>query len=350
MLKSAAVIIFLGLSAVTMANAKTIVAHRGASAYLPEHTLEAKALAYAMGVDYLEQDLAMTKDDHLVVVHDHFLDRVSDVAAKFPDRARKDGRYYVIDFTLAEIKSLNFTEGFEIKDGKMVAGYKGRFPLMQSAFKIHTLEEEIEFIQGLNKNKRKNVGIYVETKAPWFHKQEGKDISKATLEVLKKYGYTTKDSNCIFQTFDYPDLKYVKTQLMPQMGMDLRTVILITTNPTETYELKDGKWESFDYKYLIDPANMAEIAQYADGMGPDYNLLFDVEKSSKGHIVVNDFVRNAHNNGMIVHPYTIRKDRLPDYVVNVDELYDAVLYKADADGVFTDFPDLGVKFLESKEK
>ena len=88
----------------------------------------------------------MTKDDHLVVVHDHFLDRVSDVAAKFPDRARKDGRYYVIDFTLAEIKSLNFTEGFEIKDGKMVAGYKGRFPLMQSAFKIHTLEEEIEFI------------------------------------------------------------------------------------------------------------------------------------------------------------------------------------------------------------
>lgn len=113
---------------------------------------------------------------------------------------------------------------------------------MQSTFKIHTLEEEIEFIQGLNKTMGRNVGIYVETKAPWFHKQEGKDISKATLEVLKKYGYTTKDSNCIFQTFDYPDLKYVKTQLMPQMGIDLRTVILITTNPTETYELKDGKW------------------------------------------------------------------------------------------------------------
>lgn len=58
-----------------MANTKTIIAHRGASAYLPEHTLEAKALAYAMGVDFLEQDLAMTKDDHLVVIHDHFLDR-----------------------------------------------------------------------------------------------------------------------------------------------------------------------------------------------------------------------------------------------------------------------------------
>ena len=186
MLKSTTAFIFLGICAASFANAKTIVAHRGASAYLPEHTLEAKALAYAMGADYLEQDLAMTKDDHLVVVHDHFLDRVSDVATKFPGRSRQDGRYYVIDFTLDEIKSLNFTEGFEIKDGKMVAGYKGRFPLMQSTFKIHTLEEEIEFIQGLNKTMGINVGIYVETKAPWFHKQEGKDISKATLDVLKK--------------------------------------------------------------------------------------------------------------------------------------------------------------------
>ena len=178
---------------------KVIVAHRGASAYLPEHTLESKALAYTMGVKYIEQDLAMTKDDRLVVVHDHFLDRVTDVADKFPNRARKDGRYYVIDFTLDEIKTLNFTEGFEIKDGKRVQGYPNRFPMFTSVFKIHTLEEEIEFIQGLNKTMGRDIGLYVETKAPWFHKQEGKDISKATLEVLKKYGYTTKDSNVIFQ-------------------------------------------------------------------------------------------------------------------------------------------------------
>ncbi|NYM94214.1 glycerophosphodiester phosphodiesterase, partial [Salmonella enterica subsp. enterica serovar Typhimurium] len=85
---------------------KVVIAHRGASGYLPEHTLPAKAMAYAQGADYLEQDLVMTKDDHLVVLHDHYLDRVTDVADRFPDRARKDGRYYAIDFTLDEIKSL----------------------------------------------------------------------------------------------------------------------------------------------------------------------------------------------------------------------------------------------------
>lgn len=75
-------------------------------------------MAYAQGADYLEQDLVMTKDDHLVVLHDHYLDRVTDVADRFPDRARKDGRYYAIDFTLDEIKSLKFTEGFDIENGK----------------------------------------------------------------------------------------------------------------------------------------------------------------------------------------------------------------------------------------
>jgi cytochrome c biogenesis factor len=83
---------------------KIVIAHRGASGYLPEHTLPAKAMAYAQGADYLEQDLVMTKDDQLVVLHDHYLDRVTDVAERFPQRARKDGRFYAIDFTLAEIR------------------------------------------------------------------------------------------------------------------------------------------------------------------------------------------------------------------------------------------------------
>lgn len=107
-------------SALTKPSAnKVVIAHRGASGYLPEHSLPAKAMAYAQGADYLEQDLVMTKDNELVVLHDHYLDRVTDVADRFPDRARKDGRYYAIDFTLPEIKSLKFTEGFDIdKNGK----------------------------------------------------------------------------------------------------------------------------------------------------------------------------------------------------------------------------------------
>ncbi len=91
----------------------------------------------------------MTKDDRLVVLHDHYLDRVTDdVAQRFPQRARKDGRFYAIDFTLDEIKSLKFTEGFEPKNGKNVQTYPGRFPMGKSDFRIHTFEEEIEFVRG----------------------------------------------------------------------------------------------------------------------------------------------------------------------------------------------------------
>ncbi|SPW21163.1 Glycerophosphoryl diester phosphodiesterase precursor [Cronobacter sakazakii] len=91
-------------------------------------------MAYAQGADYLEQDLVMTKDDQLVVLHDHYLDRVTDVAERFPDRARKDGRYYAIDFTLAEIKSLKFSEGFELENGKKGADIPRPLPDGQIRF------------------------------------------------------------------------------------------------------------------------------------------------------------------------------------------------------------------------
>lgn len=232
------VLIFLGLN--LFASDKLIIAHRGASAYLPEHTLESKVLAFAQGVPYIEQDVVLSKDDRLVVIHDLYLDKTSDVAQKFPDRKRKDGHYYVIDFTLDELKSLKMSEGFK-GENDSVNAYPKRFPTKKADFTINTLEEEIELIQGLNKTLNKNVGIYVETKRPWFHKQEGKDISKLTLEVLKKYGYTDKDSKVYFQSFDYPDLVRVKKELLPQMGMDIKLVGLIGLNEwEETFEFKNA--------------------------------------------------------------------------------------------------------------
>lgn len=91
----------------------------------------------------------------------------------------------MIDFTWPELQTLEMTENFTTKDGKQVAVYPNRFPLWKSDFKLHTFEEEIEFIQGLEKSTGKKIGIYPEIKAPWFHHQNGKDIAKATLEVLK---------------------------------------------------------------------------------------------------------------------------------------------------------------------
>ena len=84
----------------------TVIAHRGASGYLPEHTLEGVAMAHAMGADYIEQDVVLTRDDQLIVLHDLYLNAVTDVAATFPDRKREDGKHYAIDFTLEEIKTL----------------------------------------------------------------------------------------------------------------------------------------------------------------------------------------------------------------------------------------------------
>ncbi|WP_422536576.1 glycerophosphodiester phosphodiesterase [Bartonella apis] len=343
-------LVLMGATFSTTANAddKVVIAHRGASGYLPEHTLPAKAMAFAQGADYLEQDLVMTKDDQLVVLHDHYLDRVTDVADRFPDRARKDGRYYAIDFTLAEIKSLKFSEGFTVENGKKVQTFPGRFPMGKSDFRVHTFEEEIEFIQGLNHSTGKNIGLYPEIKAPWFHHQEGKDIATRVLEVLKKYGYTKKTDKIYLQCFDANELKRIRNELEPKMGMDLKLVQLIAyTKWNETEEQQpDGKWVNYSYDWMLEPGAMEKIAQYADGIGPDYHMLI-ADSSTKGHIIINGMVKEAHEHHLEVHPFTVRADQLPPYAKDVNELYDALYRQADVDGLFTDFPDKAVSYLHS---
>ncbi|MEL4889081.1 glycerophosphodiester phosphodiesterase [Pectobacterium betavasculorum] len=326
---------------------KIVIAHRGASGYLPEHTLPAKAMAYAQGVDYLEQDLVLTKDNALIVLHDHYLDRVTDVAERFPQRARKDGRFYAIDFTLKEIKSLKFTEGFDIKDGKLVQSYPNRFPMWKSDFRIHTFQEEIEFIQGMNHSTGKNIGLYPEIKAPWFHHQEGKDIARETLAVLKQYGYTEKNDRVFLQSFDVAELKRIKTELQPQMKMDLNLIQLIAyTDWHETYEKQaNGTWVNYNYDWMQQPGAMKQIATYADGIGPDYHML--VQKgSTPDNITFTNMVKEAHQHKLQVHPFTARADRLPTYAKDIDQLYDILYYQAGVDGLFTDFPDKAVDFLK----
>ena len=343
-------LVLMGATFSTTAKAddKVVIAHRGASGYLPEHTLPAKAMAFAQGADYLEQDLVMTKDDQLVVLHDHYLDRVTDVADRFPDRARKDGRYYAIDFTLAEIKSLKFSEGFTVENGKKVQTFPGRFPMGKSDFRVHTFEEEIEFIQGLNHSTGKNIGLYPEIKAPWFHHQEGKDIATRVLEVLKKYGYTKKTDKIYLQCFDANELKRIRNELEPKMGVDLKLVQLIAyTKWNETEEQQpDGKWVNYSYDWMLEPGAMEKIAQYADGIGPDYHMLI-ADSSTNGHIIINGMAKEAHEHQLEVHPFTVRADQLPPYAKDVNELYDALYRQADVDGLFTDFPDKAVSYLHS---
>ena len=341
---------FLALALIganTLAADKLIIAHRGASGYLPEHTLESKALAFGQGADYLEQDLVMTKDNHLVVIHDHFLDGLTDVAHKFPGRARADGKYYVPDFTLAEIRSLQMTENFKTENGKQVPVYPDRFPLWQGSFKIHTFEEELQFVRGLEKSSGKRIGIYPEIKAPWLHHQEGKDIARATLAMLKKYGYTQKSDPVYLQTFDFNELKRIKTELLPQMGMNVKLVQLVAYSDWgETQARQNGRWVNYDYDWMFKPGAMKEIARYADGVGPAWYMLLDEKQSRPGHIVATPMAADIQTTQLQLHPYTVRRETLPPYVRNIDEMYAALFEQAKADGIFTDFPDTLAQYLK----
>ncbi len=328
---------------------KVVIAHRGASGYLPEHSMASKAMAYAMKVDYIEQDLVMTKDDHLVVLHDHYLDRVTNVADKFPNRSRKDGRYYAIDFTLAEIQTLDMTEGFSLNEGIIAANYPDRFPIWSSKFKVHTFADEIELIQGLNKSTGQNVGLYPEIKSPAFHLQNGKDISKAVIHELKKYGYTNHDSKVFVQSFDANELQRIKQELMPQLDVNLRLVQLIAmTSWNETVTYKDGEAVPYSYDWMLKPQNMKKIAQYADGIGPWKPML--VTESENGNFAQsNGLTEAAQKAGLLVHPYTFRADegKVPKYAKDFQTLLRFFYFDIGVDGVFTDFPDKAVDVLSS---
>jgi glycerophosphoryl diester phosphodiesterase len=328
---------------------KVVIAHRGASGYLPEHSLPAKAVAHAMGADYIEQDLVMTRDDQIVVLHDLYLDRVTDVAAVYPERKRADGHYYVIDFDLAEIKRLRLTEGVKRAAGKAVAIYPRRFPPWRSVFRVSTLEEEIELIQGMNHSTGKTVGIYSEIKAPWFQRQEGKDISVAALKLLKQYGYTKRDDRIYLQCFDPHELRRLRTELLPTMEMDLKLVQLIgETRWRLTMVSQDGKMVPYDYDWMKRPQAMAAIARYADGIGPWMHMLVNPD-SRPGHPQISGLATAAHAAGLEVHPYTFRLDRgrIPSYASDFEDLLDIFFFQVGVDGIFTDYPDRAVQFLKA---
>jgi len=315
---------------------KVVVAHRGASGYLPEHTLPAAAMAYAMGADFQEQDVVMTRDDQLIVWHDLTLDRNTDVRHQFPGRARDDGRHYVIDFTLEELRQLRVTEGYRLNDaGAEEMIYPQRFPLWQSTFTIHTFAEQLQLIQGLNRSTGRDVGIYPELKSPAFHHEHGKDIGMAVLSELKRFGYTSKDSNVFVQTFEFDELKRVKEEVQPALDIELKLVQLM------------GDDES--YSWMLAPGGMRELAQYADGIGPEKGMIISYE-STPNNLQISSLVRDAHQAGLKVHPYTFRADdgQVPGYAEDFEHLLEIFLFEANVDGLFTDFPDKAVDYLSER--
>ena len=300
-----------------------VIAHRGASGYLPEHTLPAVTLAYAMGADYIEQDLVLSKDLVPVVLHDIHLDTVSDVASKFPARHRDDGRYYALDFTLAEWRTLSIHERREL-DGQQVYSqrYQGQTP-----FRIATFAEELELIANLNRQTNRQVGIYPEIKSPQWHRDQGVDISKIVVQMLREHQLDDPNKPIYLQCFDFAEIKRLRTEL----GAKVKLVQLIG----------DNSWNEAptDYQALLSPQGLAELANYVQGIGPWLPQVYDF---TEGRAL--ELVAQAHALNLQVHPYTFRQDALPPGTSS-KQLLDLLFKQLKVDGIFTDFTDTVVTYL-----
>ncbi|WP_306249689.1 glycerophosphodiester phosphodiesterase family protein [Parvularcula sp. IMCC14364] len=279
-----------------------IIAHRGASGYRPEHTLESYKLAIEMGADYIEPDLVFTKDGALIARHDIYLSGTTDVADRpeFADRKKTvNGRadWFSEDFTLEEIKTLRARQAFP-----------GRSKDFDDQFSIPTLEEVIDLAKAESVRAGRVIGLYPETKAPGYFKQRGYNYARILIEKLSAAGMNQPASPVFIQSFEKPVLQEMRDRT------PLPLVYLTSVGTGFSAE---------------------EIAEYCNGLGPNKGLLINQDKTTTG------LLERAHQQGLQVHPWTFRNDQLPDIFDTPEEEYQ-FYFSMGVDGLFTDFPDTGI--------
>lgn len=286
---SLALLLALCVFAAAQYQKKTLIAHRGASSYAPEHTLEAYRLALTQGADYVEQDLQITKDGVLVCLHDETLERTTNVAAVFPDRFKMENnkkRWSVSDFTLAEIKQLDAGSWFDSK----FAGAR-----------VPTWQEAIDLVRG-------KAGLYPETKAPEYYGSRGFDMEKLVLAQLKKNKLPDKKTPVVIQSFSPESLRKMKLELKTKVPL----VFLISPRQQE--------W--------LTAESLQKARAFAIGIGPDKNLLDGKP----------ELVKLAHDKGLSVTPYTVTT-KVKSRFANVKEEMSYYLKTLGVDALFTDNPD-----------
>lgn len=284
-------------------------------------------MAAGWGVDFVEPDIVLTKDSIPIVLHDIHLENSTDVAAKFPFRKRKDGRYYVRDLLLKEIRALNVLERSQ-EQNPNEAAFPGRFPrtLNRTSFHVPTLEEYLEFVEGLRKSTGLRLGVYPEIKSSEFHNHEGQDIVKIVYDTLVRFGYEETPDLIYIQSFDPRDLQRLKTE----MGTKIALMQLIGKN-----EWKESR---ADYTQMMTEEGLKQVATYAAGIAPSLDLLFSLDSTNK--IVRADLLTSrAHAVGLKVHAYTHRQDPLPAHFKSNSELFEILKNQARIDGLFSDFAD-----------
>ena len=294
-----------------------IIAHRGASGYLPEHTLAAATLAHSQRPDFIEQDVVMTKDHIPVVLHDIQLQDVTNVEQVFPDRHRADQHFYAIDFSLAELRQLTIHERHD-DQGKAV--FNQRYQGNGRGFRIATLAEHIELITELNRQFAVNIGVYIEIKAPAWHRRQGVDISDRVITLIQQQ--VNPEMPVVLQCFDFAETRRIRTSLEYQ-GQLMQLIGENSWNESAT-----------DYDWLMSRAGLAQVAKVADGIGPWLPQIY--EKTSAGNeLDVPAWVAVAQQHGLTIHPYTYRQDALPDNLSGRSLIHYLQL-TLKADGLFTD--------------
>ena len=282
-----------------------------------------------MGADFLEQDVVASRDGELIVLHDIHLDTVTDVTLKFPGRARADGRYYVRDFDLAEIRTLTAWERMQA-DGTAV--YPGRYPARTGHYRVHTFREEVQLINRLNKATGRHAGIYPEIKSPAWHRQEGIDLAPLVLQQIAEFDSAADPGMVFVQCFDASEVRRIKLEL----GCPWPVVQLIGLN----------EWQESDTDYvqLASQAGLASLAGIAAGIGPHLSLLYNAEQ---GRPRPTELAAIAHAQGLVIHPYTYRADDLPPGFASLQELVQFSVNELRIDGLFTDFTDLVIDILDA---
>jgi glycerophosphoryl diester phosphodiesterase len=284
-------------SNVPAASRKILVAHRGASAYAPEHTLESYQLALKQGADFVEQDLQITRDGVLVCLHDLTLERTTNVKDVFATRFREElvvgsprRRWYVSDFTLPEIKQLDAGSWFNPK-------FKGA--------RVPTFQEAIDLVRG-------KAGLYPETKAPEVYSRLGFAMERLLIDALKRNHLWTRSAErhtpVIVQSFSAESLRKLSSTLNTKLPL-----VLLINEEMRTH------W--------LTAAGLAEAKQFAGGIGPAKALLD------------RNVVSQAHALGLSVTPYTFRLNDTGRFNTLREEM-SYYLYDLGVDALFTDNPDL----------
>ncbi|WP_433548506.1 glycerophosphodiester phosphodiesterase [Streptomyces sp. CA-294286] len=320
----------------------TVVAHRGASGYRPEHTLGSYQLALDMGAHVIEQDVVPTKDGHLVCRHENDITGTTDVAARPEFASRKatkkiDGveltGWFTEDFTLSELRTLRTKERIPaLRQHNTV--YDGRWP-------IPTLEEVLRWAEKEGRRRGRPVWLHIETKHPTYFRGLGLGTEEPLAKLLRKYGRHKRNSPTFLQSFEPSSMQRLARLV------DAPRVVLLDgpkTRPWDFVQAGDPRTVAD----LIKPEGLKWIAGFAQGIGPSLNEI--IPRDAAGRLGrPTTLVRDAHAKGLLLHPYTMRNENnfLPaDFRRGTDpaahgDAFGALkaYFATGIDGIFSDHPD-----------